>query len=47
MDMAINAPSAQMNDREHEQTYRKFVKLARAAACAAPFLVAFVLYWTT
>ncbi|HWG06951.1 MAG TPA: hypothetical protein VG271_18250 [Beijerinckiaceae bacterium] len=32
---------------EHRDTYRKFVKFARAAACATPFFVAFVLYWTT
>ena len=32
---------------EHRDTYRKFVKFARAAACAMPFFVAFVLYWTT
>jgi hypothetical protein len=32
---------------EHVRTYRKFVFYMRIAACAAPLLVVFVLYWTT
>jgi hypothetical protein len=43
----IDTLSADENLAEHQETYRKFVKLARTAACAAPFFVAFVIYWTT
>jgi len=42
-------PDAMLSEDEgaHVRTYRKFVTLARAAALGAPFLLAFVLYWTT
>lgn len=33
-------------ETDHVRTYRKFVRLARLAACAVPFFVAFILYWT-
>ncbi len=47
MDQPINVPSADEDLAQHQATYKKFVKLARTAACAAPFFMAFVLYWTT
>jgi len=42
-------PDATLSEDEgaHVRTYRKFVTFARTAALGAPFLLAFVLYWTT
>lgn len=35
------------DESTHVRMYRKFVTLARLAACGVPVLMAFVLYWTT
>lgn len=43
----VTAPSTELGSGEHERMYRKFVFFAQIAACAVPFFVAFVLYWTT
>jgi len=40
-------PTASSDLVTHVRTYRKFVHLAQAAACALPLFVAFLLYMTT
>lgn len=51
-DAALEAPPTYEDEltfspdvEAHVQTYRKFVRFARIAACGVPFFMVFLLYW--
>lgn len=46
MDDPSRTSQSEPIDKEHERTYRKFVKFARFVAFAMPFFVAFILHFT-
>jgi hypothetical protein len=47
MDPVFDPAASDLDDAEHERTYRQFVKRAKIAAVCTPLFMAFVLYWTT